>query len=208
MPDAATLATQPSPLTWVFTGDSITQGVEHTHGARCWVEHVHERVRHQLGRVRDVVVNTGIAGWTAPQVLAEVDHLVVRFRPDVLSVALGMNDSLSGPDGLATFVSSLEEIIRRGAGADTLVVLHTPNTIGDGVWNEPADVARYAAAIRDVAAPYGAVVADHHARWSAAFPDQPPWPWLDNPVHPNAQGHWQMAQTALTALGLGELEAR
>ncbi|WP_197285014.1 hypothetical protein [Sciscionella sediminilitoris] len=24
--------------TWVFTGDSITQGVYHTHGARSWVE--------------------------------------------------------------------------------------------------------------------------------------------------------------------------
>ena len=43
------------PMTWVFAGDSITQGVFHTHGARSWVEHVHERLRWQLGRLHDDV---------------------------------------------------------------------------------------------------------------------------------------------------------
>ncbi len=33
------------PVTWVFLGDSITQGVHHTHGRRGYVEHFAERVR-------------------------------------------------------------------------------------------------------------------------------------------------------------------
>lgn len=33
------------PVTWVFLGDSITQGVVHTHGHRGYVEHFAERVR-------------------------------------------------------------------------------------------------------------------------------------------------------------------
>jgi len=44
------------PMTWVATGDSITQAVLHTHGSRGWVEHVHERVRWQLDRLTDIVI--------------------------------------------------------------------------------------------------------------------------------------------------------
>ncbi len=87
------------PLTWVFAGDSITQGVQHTHGRRSWFEHVHERVRFQLGRPMDVLVNTGISGWTAPLVLSEFDHLIGRFDGHVVSIALGMNDVGIGPGG-------------------------------------------------------------------------------------------------------------
>ena len=43
------------PVTWVFLGDSITQGVAHTHGRRGYVEHFAERVRGELGRRGDAV---------------------------------------------------------------------------------------------------------------------------------------------------------
>jgi hypothetical protein len=43
-------------MTWVMTGDSITQAVLHTHGGRGWVEHVHERIRWQLDRLTDIVI--------------------------------------------------------------------------------------------------------------------------------------------------------
>ena len=41
----ALLADKSHPLTWVFTGDSITHGAKHTHGSRTYVEHFAERVR-------------------------------------------------------------------------------------------------------------------------------------------------------------------
>lgn len=175
------LLSDPRPLTWVFTGDSITQGVAHTHGARSWVEHVHERIRFELGRVRDVVINTGIAGWTAPQVLAEFDLLVARFRPDVVSIALGMNDCLAGPAGLATFADAIGELARSSRELGAIVVLHTPNTIAAGAANSADDVAAYAGVVRDIAAELtaeqgwaddaaGVILVDHHALWSSSFP--------------------------------------
>jgi hypothetical protein len=33
------------PVTWVFAGDSITQGCTHTHGGRSYDVHFAERVR-------------------------------------------------------------------------------------------------------------------------------------------------------------------
>lgn len=204
-PTAARLAAglaAPDPLTWVLTGDSITQGVYHTYGARSWAEHLHERVRSELGRARDIIINTGVAGWTAPQVLDDFQHLVARFAPDVVSIALGMNDSLAGDQGLPFFIRGLDELTVRSFALDAVVVLHTPNAIAQGAWNTPESVAAYAAAVRDIAAQRGALLVDHHADWIARYGQGDPRPWLDEPVHPNAAGHRAMADSTFRALGL------
>jgi acyl-CoA thioesterase-1 len=111
-------------MTWVMTGDSITQAVLHTHGARGWVEHVHERIRWQLGRLTDIVINSGVSASYAPDILAAYDHLIGRFTPDVVSISLGTNDALAGADGLAGFCQAMRSIIAKAAGAQ--IVLHTP----------------------------------------------------------------------------------
>jgi lysophospholipase L1-like esterase len=202
-PRVADLLTVNRPLTWVFTGDSITQGIRHTWGARAWVEHVHERVRWERGRWPDGIVNTGVAGWAAPDVLDRFDVLVGRFRPDVVSIALGMNDSMAGPRGLPRFVTSLTALVDASAALGAVVVLHTPNTVGWEVANEAGDVAGYAQGVRDVAAARGVQVVDHHARWRDRFGGDPPHPWLDDGVHPNAEGHRQLAAAFFEAVGLG-----
>ncbi len=194
------------PLTWLFAGDSITQGVQHTHGQRSWVEHLHERLRFQFGRPSDVVVNTGMSGWTAPMVLGEYDHLIGRFDPHVVSIALGMNDAGIGPGGREVFREAIDELTARSAQRGAFVVLHTPNAIAPGSFLAPDEVGAYAQLVRDVAAARGVLLVDHHAFWKAAFTDQPPYPWLDEPVHPGAAGHRQMADLTLSTLGLGPLE--
>jgi acyl-CoA thioesterase I len=112
------------PMNWVITGDSITQAVVHTHGARGWAEHVQERIRWQLYRLTDIVINTGVSASRAPDILAGYDHLIGRFAPDVLSISLGTNDALAGEDGLAGFGTAMRAIIARAGGAQ--LVLHTP----------------------------------------------------------------------------------
>ena len=52
------------PLRWVFTGDSITHGAVHTYGWRDYTELFSERLRYEMGRRRDMVIKTGISGWT------------------------------------------------------------------------------------------------------------------------------------------------
>lgn len=192
------------PLTWVFTGDSITQGLVHTHGARCWVEHVHERIRGELGRRLDVVVNTGVAGWTAPLVLEALDHLALRWRPDVVSVALGMNDAGAGAPGLADFGRDLRSIAERIIDADAVLVLHTPSLADPAVPGHEA-LPDYAHVVRDVTDDMGAILVDHAGHWDRRFGAVRPLEWLDDPFHPNARGHAQMAALTLDALRLGPL---
>jgi lysophospholipase L1-like esterase len=189
-------------LTWVFAGDSITQGIRHTWGQRAWVEHVHERVRWERGRWRDALVNTGVAGWGAPDVLAEFDLLVARFSPDVVSIALGMNDSTAGRSGLARFAGAMTRLVRRTQDLGALVVLHTPNTVGWGFADIADVLGDYAQVVRDVAADTGAQVVDHHARWTAAFDGAPAHDWLDDGVHPNGEGHRQLAAAFFAQVGL------
>ncbi|WP_051467218.1 SGNH/GDSL hydrolase family protein [Actinomadura oligospora] len=192
------------PMTWVATGDSITQAVEHTHGARGWVEHLHERIRWQLERLTDVVVNTGVSGWSAADVLAAHDRLIGRFEPDVLSVSLGTNDCLAGEDGLPEFRDAMHRIIA-GASPHTQIVLHTPVLVGVSGRDRRAALPAYCQAVREISMETGALLVDHEAHWLAHHGTDDPIPWLDDPAHPNATGHLHMANHTLQTLGLGNL---
>jgi len=191
------------PMTWVATGDSITQAVLHTHGERGWVEHVHERIRWQLDRLTDVVVNTGVSGWRAVDVLAAYDHLIGRFAPDVLSISLGTNDARAGLAGLDEFQDAMRTIIAKTDGAQ--IVLHTPVLVSLAGRAARAEMPAYSQAVREIAADTGALLVDHEAYWLTRFADADPLAWLDDPAHPNAVGHLHMANHTLRTLGLGEL---
>lgn len=190
-------------MTWVMSGDSITQAALHTHGGRGWVDHVQERIRWQLDRLTDIVINTGVSGWRAPDVLDAYDHLIGRFSPDVVSISLGTNDAIAGTDGLAEFHRAMRAIVANAAGAQ--IVLHTPVLVSQAGRVSRAEQPRYCQAVREIAADSGAVLVDHEAHWLVRFADQDPIAWLDDPAHPNTAGHLEMANHALRAMGLGEL---
>lgn len=201
------LSALPDGATWVFTGDSITHGVVHTHGERSWVEHVHERLRWELGRLRDVVVNTGVSGWTAPQVLGEVEHLVTRFDPDVLSISLGTNDALAGERGLDPFRRSLVDLVAVAEDLGAEAVLHTPVlTTSDAPEVRRTWLPVYADVVRQVAEERATQLVDHESVWHRRLAGEAPTPWMDDHTHPNAVGHRVMARTTLEALGLGDLD--
>ncbi|MFD5417515.1 SGNH/GDSL hydrolase family protein [Streptomyces sp. NPDC127069] len=195
------------PMTWVAAGDSITQAVLHTHGARGWVEHLQERIRWELDRLTDIVVNSGVSGWRAVDVLGSYDHLIGRFAPDVLSLSLGTNDARAGLAGLPEFRDAMRRIIDR-SGAQTQTVLHTPVLVSVAGREARGELPAYAQAVREVAEETGALLVDHEAHWRAHFGDADPISWLDDPAHPNAAGHLQMAEHTLRALGLGPMSPR
>ena len=59
----------PKPVKWLFYGDSITHGAYHTFGWRDYTQLFAERVRGEMGRNMDVVINTAISGNTTRQLL-------------------------------------------------------------------------------------------------------------------------------------------
>jgi acyl-CoA thioesterase I len=187
------------PLTWVFVGDSITHGVG-TDGWRSFVEHFGERVRTELGRVDDVVINTGISGNRTEDVLAGFDTRVRRFHPDVVVVMLGTNDSVDGVPGLGTFGEYLGRIVAQVRRIGALPVLQVPPPVDVSAAQERDELARYADVVCGVADARHVVLVDHRAHWMQAGGGQAPLRWLGDDIHPNGRGHLEMARTIFRRL--------
>ena len=197
--------------TWVCYGDSILHGCTHTHGWRCFVEILHERIRWELGHPMDAVINSGNSGYTSLNLVdsAQYDWQVRRFHPQVVVVLIGGNDIVH-PEcgGVEGFRARLVELVRRIRQDGAIPVLQTYNTM-QLVPEMPQYVQRYnefpayCQAIRDIASEEETILADHRRHWeeNAAAPATLA-AWLGEPLHPGARGHWEMAMILLKALGL------
>ena len=192
--------------TWVFSGDSITQGVFHTHGWRGWVEIVAECLRWREGRVLDAVINSGCSGWTTRDVLADFDQLIGRWSPTIVSIALGTNDASIAPGNTPIsaddYRCDLTDLVRRSRDLGARVILQTPVLISPSAREFRPDFDAFVEACRQVAHDTGTPLVDHDRHWRAAFAGIDPVAWLDDPIHPNAAGHLEMAQLFLDHIGL------
>lgn len=192
------------PATWVFTGDSITHGALFTEGWRSFPEHFGERVRWELRRFHDVVINTGVCGERSGGLLASLTARVLRFRPDVALIMVGTNDALSGREGCAEFRRNLAEIVGRLREEDVIPVLQTPNFVHLANCPARASLPAYVDAIRDVAEQSETPLIDHWSDWQARKSDpESLLGWLqDQSIHPNYLGHREMARLICQALGI------
>ena len=190
------------PVRWVFAGDSITHGAAHTLGWRDYTELFSERVRWELRRTRDIVIKTGISGWTVEDLAADLDWNVLQFRPHCVSLMFGMNDCVRGPGNLAAFRATYLAIIARIRNeADAAILLHTPNWIlPAGGEARLAHLAAYREAILDLAAAARVPCLDHFAEWTAAEETGAMDHWLAHGCHPNEYGHRAIAFALFRAL--------
>ena len=172
----------------VCVGDSITHGV----ASASYVD----RLRARLGQDGFAIVNAGINGNLAWNVLQRLDD-VVACRPDAVILLVGTNDVLGtlGPGWesmyrrqqhipatptLAWYRENLRATLGR-LSAETgarVAVLDLP-PIGEDLGSPTNDlVRRYNAAIRELAAEAGATVLPLHDRLAALLPpDHAPPPF-------------------------------
>jgi lysophospholipase L1-like esterase len=204
-----TLLDSGTPLNWVLTGDSITQGMVHTQGARNYVEHMHALIRGDLDRVQDAVINTAIGGWRLNQLLDDFDRRVATWRPHVVTLMIGTNDCVSAPGEPliepAWFASSLTDFVTRVRELGAIPVLQTPPTIDPLYAPERTRIVDFAQAIRDVAAAQATLLVDQYARFAelgAGRPGGVASGLLNDPFHPGAAGHSLIALALADALEL------
>ena len=219
MAESKVLSCRPSPLgtlcerlkvqgarrTWVMTGDSITHGAKWVYRERSYPEILHERIRYEMGLYFDVFVNSGLSGESTPGLLADFEWRVLRFKPDIVSVMIGMNDSKGGPDGRGQFALNLREIVRRVRGGGAIPILHRPNPISlEGEASAlRTDLPAYNAIIGQVAAAEQVVEINHWDHWQTAkVANGSLNDWLADPIHPNGAGHRQFAITFCQTLGI------
>lgn len=201
-----------TPLTWVFTGDSITHGLVHTQGARAYVEHLHELIRGDMARVQDAVINTAISGWRIVQLLDDFDRRVATWRPQIVTLMVGTNDCSTGgifpiiePDAFAASITAFVAKVRE-IGA--IPVLMTQPAIDVANAPERARIAEFAQAIRAVAGAEQTVLVDQFARFAEHGVGRAggvAWGLLNDPFHPGPAGHALLALEYALTVGLRPL---
>lgn len=185
------------PMTWVFTGDSITHGALHTKGWRGFTEIFAEKIRYEMKRPLDLVVNTGISGDTTAGILPNLEWRLTRFKPDVAFIMFGMNDCVVGPElsGFEANLRSLIKAVRQAGGVPVLMRVNPvmPNTARES----KLDV--YMAAVSKVAKAERVLVVDHFGDWRKKPSEMREL--MNDDVHPNALGHQEMALRIFSTLG-------
>lgn len=191
------------PVNWVFTGDSITHGALHTFGRRSYVEHFAERVRWELRRMNDFVINTGISGDTMKGITGREDRRIFQFQPKVVSLKMGMNDCRAGADGLGYFRDSIEALVGKVRENGAVLLLNTPNLIYFPNDKQRAGLPMYVGAIREVAEKHKLPLVDHYAYWEKEAAGSKLQMWLnDGSIHPNGFGHLALARKIFIDLGI------
>lgn len=177
------------------------------------------------------VVNAGVSGNKAPDMLARLERDVLPHHPQWITISVGINDVWhgfydfdgdkeipegGGPNGVP--VDVYESTLNRMVGVlrestDARIVLLTPTVIGEDLDN-PANTANrrladYVAAMQRVAAAQDTYLAPVHRDFVQALRAgksvDPEYTLTTDGVHMNAIGNHVMALTILATLGFAGL---
>lgn len=191
------------PAKWLFYGDSITHGAAHTEGCRDYAEHFEERIRYELARVQDIVINAAISGNNTRHLLDEYDWRVGQFKPDVALVMIGMNDCEAGRNlPIDEFRGNMQKLVARLVSDNVIPVLQTTCPILPGCSPERQPrFADYMQVVRDTAKQTNCPLVDHLAYWQQQ-PEPIHYRWMSDTIHPNQFGHLAFAHQLFRELGI------
>lgn len=159
----------------------------------------------QLHRPGDQVtfLNRGVAGDTLERMVARWDSDCLALKPTVVSVLVGVNDTLVGTP-LAEFVPRYRALLAatRQALPGVRLILGEPFVLPCGLIT-PAhvvDMDQRRPMVRQLAQDFGARLVPYHTAFVAAQQLAPPVYWSYDGVHPTAAGFALMARTWLAAV--------
>lgn len=200
-------------VTIVAFGDSITELTFHTRGRLNWVGLLAEALFETYGHGVCLMINAGKCGSSYQEGLQRLDRDVLRFHPDLVILAFGMNDAIRGVAGLAAFQEDVRTTIRRireAGNGEVLICTPNPVVTVHGLplppeqprpgrpW-ESADrqLRLYAEALVALGQELGCPVVDHFRSWTekqfhVKHPVADPtglWLRMGDAIHPGWQGH-------------------
>lgn len=191
----------------VCTGDSITEQNYHLHGRLNYVGMLSERLMELYNR-HSLVLNAGVSGESTTGLLARLERDALRFKPDLVTVMIGINDSADGRTSLELFKRNLEQIVGQIAAAGSEALLLTQNIIDYNVIESGVTRRKnypdFVVAIREVAAATGTPLCDIYAAWDKAVGENTNGHLMlmDDSIHPGIRGHELMASALFDYLGI------
>jgi lysophospholipase L1-like esterase len=108
---------------WVMAGDSITAQHQHSNyfEAFCYARYP---------KLKFAFRNSGVGGHTIPTTLARFDYDIAAWKPTVVSVELGMNDS--GGTLTPEFIKNMETMVGRIRAIKARPVILSASPVNDG----------------------------------------------------------------------------
>lgn len=172
---------------------------------RGWADRVADALAEEALRAGEdgiAYANLAVRGRLVEQVMVEQVPVAVDLRPDLTSIAVGVNDTLRPTFDLDAVATALENGVRalRGTGSDVLLF----------AFGNPVRRSRLMTTVRDRIHAYNSAVeaiARHHgchlvSFWDVAVYDDPRL-WADDWLHLSPLGHAITAECVLSTLGLG-----
>ncbi len=111
--------------TWVMAGDSIT--AQHLH-SNYFEAFCYARFPKWTFHFR----NSGVGGATITSTIARFPWDVKAWKPTIVSVELGMNDSGAGPDSVPAYIANMNKLLDYINKAGARPVLFTASPVNDG----------------------------------------------------------------------------
>jgi acyl-CoA thioesterase I len=199
-------------VTIVALGDSITENTFQTRGRMNWVSLLNEAIFEEYGNGICTLINSGKCGSSYRESLTRLDRDVLRFHPDMVILALGMNDAGEGSAGLQKFKKDVHTMIERiHKSCSSEILIRTPNPIviepggpypkgkcpGNAHDPDNRPLKLYASALVQIAKELDCEVVDHYTLWTdekytVKYPVSNScglWIRMADRVHPNWLGH-------------------
>lgn len=190
----------------VFAGDSITHGIQHANGYRSYSEHFNERLRGEdvsgKSKKESIVVNTGVSSADSSWALKNYDSWIGTYDPKLVFLTFGMNDC-SNRLTLQQYKETITELVRKIREDGGIPILQTSNLSKPSGGRE-VQILPYMEALRELADTLDVFLIDQRAYWEASIPeaDRQNNPWLNDSIHPNKEGHLEMAKLIFRELKL------
>jgi acyl-CoA thioesterase-1 len=196
----------------VCIGDSITEQNYHLQGNLNYVGQFTERLMELYGR-RSRMLNSGTSGDTTRGILGRLDRDALRFKPDLVTVMIGMNDAVSGIEHIVEFKQNLELIISRVTEAGSELLLLTQNmlnyNVNEGAVNSRKSYPAFVKALREVASATRTPLCDICQKWEeyVGGSTNDHLILMNDSIHPGVQGHALMSSVLFEYLGISPSEA-
>jgi len=195
----------------VAFGSSNTELGYHCEGHFNWFNWLEAGLAGHVGR-KMVCINTGVSGNICAQLLERFDRDCALFKPNIVIVTIGGNDS--NPDRGITpgmFREDLETLAGKIDCLDDAVLVFQTYyafdaekfSVKEKGWAESFPA--YMQIVREVAAAGGYTLIDHQARWEKLKKNEPALyrSLMRDPKHLNPLGNMVLGLDVLRAFGAG-----
>lgn len=195
---------------YLFQGDSITdcgrRGAEAPFGAG-YAKQVVDKVTANYPALKVEFINKGIGGNTVVDLYNRWDDDAVRFKPNWLSILIGINDlhrCLGGnpnPVPVEVYRENYDGILSRiKAASDPRIILLEPFFISNdrsGITGRSRVLEMlpgYIEVVHEMSKKYGTELIKTHELFQEQIKYRHPDTFCNEPVHPNVAGHTVMSE--------------